>query len=244
VSEQQQEASVLVESGEYYREAMRWYSTKYHSPIAERALLIIITVGAAVVTLMTIISLFMVLPLVDTKTMIVRVPQSLDRVARVQQLMTDPRGNPNHAVMEWFVSNFVEVRESYDIDKQERYNVRVWALSSQPVYAQYSAYYKGAESPTRRFERHTKRSVSVRDITVKEVESLGRIDGSPAETVDVKATVQFEATELSSREERKSAWVADIAFRFSKIHVDQITGEMTPMEFKVTGYESKQLGLE
>lgn len=233
-----------MESGEYYREALRWYSIKYHSPIAERALLIIITLGAGIVTLMTIISLFMVLPLVETKTMIVRVPQSLDRVARVQQLMTDPRGNPNQAVMEWFVSNFVEVRESYDIDKQERYNVRVWVLSAPQVYAQYSNYYKGPDSPTRRYERHTKRQIDVRNVTVKNVESQGRIDGSPAETVDIKAVVQFEALELSSREERKSAWVADIAFRFSKIHVDQITGELTPMEFKVTGYESKQLGLE
>lgn len=240
----QQETGVAIESGEYYREALRWYSVKYHSPIGERALLVIIAIAAFIITFMTIISLFMLLPIVETKAMIVRVPQSLDRVARVQPLMKNPRDDANQAVMDWFVKNFVEVRESYDIDRQERFNVRVWVLSSPKVYSEYAGFYKGDQSPTQRYERHTKRLVNVKNIKVLETLSQGHIDNSPAETIDVNAKVEFEASEMSSREERKSAWVADITFRFSKIHVDQITGELTPMEFKVTRYESKQLGLE
>lgn len=244
MKKQQQDIGLAVESGEYYRDALRWYSTLYHSPIGERALLIIVAVMAAIVTFMTVVSLFMLLPIVETKAMIVRVPQSLDRVAKVQPLMEKPRDDPNKAVMNWFVENFVNVRESYDIDKQERYNVRVWVLSSPKVYSEYSSLYKSNESPTRLYERHTKRTIEVNGIRINNISSEGHVDDSPAETISVNSTVQFTATESNSREDRKSLWSADITFRYSKIHVNQETGELTPMEFKVTSYTSKQLGLE
>lgn len=238
------ETSVAVESGEYYREALRWYSVLYHNPISQRAILIIIACAAGLITTMTVLSLFIALPMVETVSMIVKVPQSLDRVARYQPLLENPRQDPNQAIMNWFVGNFIEVRESYDIDKQERMHRRVWVLSADNVYKDYFNLYKSEASPTLLYERHTKRTVKVDSIRVVEETLLGKLDDSPAETVDVRANVKFIATEASSSAERKTAWTSDITFRYSKIHVDQITGEITPMQFKVTGYESKQLGLE
>lgn len=239
-----QEVKQSVESGEYYRDALKWYGTKYHAPISQRALLIIITSIAVAIIMMSLTGLFVLLPLVETKPMIVRVPESLEKVARVVQLTDNPHEDANKVVMEWFIKNFIDVREEYDIDKQQTYFRRVYVLSSPKVYSDYVALYKSSASPTIKYERHTKRVVDVKDIDMYDVNVVESATGSRAEVVDVKARVSFSAVEQTPAENLKTEWQADIAFRFSKIHVDQVTGKITPMEFKVTGYESKQLGLE
>lgn len=244
MSDSNKDVTQGVESGEYYRDARRWYGTIYHSPISERALLIIITSLAGVATMMALIGLFMLLPLTENKTMIVHVPESLERVARVERMTSDSSEDPNLVVMNWFITNFITVREQYDIDKQQMYFKRIFVLSTPRVYNDYVSVYKGSNSPTVRYERHTKRHVNVTDIHIKDTEVLEEATGSSAEVIKVNAQVKFVATEESPTEDRNSLWLADITFRFSKIHVDQVTGAITPMEFKVSSYDSKQLGLE
>lgn len=244
MSDSKHDVTESIESGEYYRDAMRWYGTMYHSPISQRALLIIITVIALLITLMAVIGVFVMLPLSETKTMIVRVPESLSKVARVEQMTENPAQDPNQIVMNWFVSDFIKAREEYDIDKQQSYFKRVYVLSSPGVYDDYVTLFKSSQSPTVRYERHTTREVEMNNIRVESVNVVESATGSAAEVVDVTAKVKYTATETTPTDDRNSIWLADIAFRFSKIHVDQVTGDITPMEFKVTGYESKQLGLE
>ena len=244
MSDSNKDVTQGVESGEYYRDAMRWYGTMYHSPISERAILIIITCLAGIATIMALIGLFMLLPLTENKAMIVRIPESLSKVARVEQMTENPSQDPNLIVMNWFVGNYINVREEYDIDKQQMFFRRVFALSSPVVYNNYVAVYKRSDSPTVRYERHTKRLVDITDISIQNSEVMKEASGNTPEMLQVKAQVKFVATEESPTESRNSLWLADITFRFSKIHVDQVTGAITPMEFKVTGYESKQLGLE
>ncbi|MCH2546979.1 MAG: VirB8/TrbF family protein [Alphaproteobacteria bacterium] len=233
-----------IESGEYFRDAMRWYGTRYHSPISERALLIIITAFAFFITIMALIGLFVLMPLSDTKTMIVRVPNSFDKVARVEQLTENPAQDPNFVVMTWFANNFINVREAYDIEQQQANFKRVFVLSEPQVYDDYVMLYKSINSPTALYERHTTRSIDVIDIDIIDTEVVSPGGGNDSEMLQVSAKAKYVATEKGGAEERKSIWGADITFRFSKIHVDQVTGAITPMIFKVTGYNSKQLGLE
>lgn len=86
MSDSTQDVNQRIQSGEYYRDAMRWYSTMYHSPIAERAMLIIVSGMAVVIILMALIGVFLLLPVTETKTMVVRVPDAMDKVARVERL--------------------------------------------------------------------------------------------------------------------------------------------------------------
>jgi type IV secretory pathway component VirB8 len=193
---------------------------------------------------MATIGFFMLLPLTEHKTMVVSIPDAMTKVARVKQMTVDPSQDANLIVMKWFVQNFVEVREQYDIDKQQQYFKRVYALSNNDVYSKYVAIYKSANSPTVRYERHTKRLVDVDRIDIQNIQVLEPASGNTPEVIQVQAQVRYMAIEASPTEERNSLWQADITFRFSKIHVDQVTGAITPMEFKVSAYESKQLGLE
>ena len=95
MSEIKQDVAQSVESGEYYRDALRWYGTMYHAPISHRALLIIITGVALLITFLAMIGLFMLTPLMETKPMIVRVSDSLERVASVAPLMDGPLKEKN-----------------------------------------------------------------------------------------------------------------------------------------------------
>lgn len=244
MSESSEDNSHSIESGEYYRDAIKWYGTMYHSPIGERALLIIITVIAGIITFMAMICLFMLMPLAESKPVVIRIPDSLDKIVHVQPMMAHSTEDPNEAVMRWFVSNFIEVREGYDIEKQEMLHKRVWVLSAPQVYREYVKLYKGPQSPTIKYERHTKRNISVRNVQITNVDVIEPASGESPGVSDIRATVEFVATENTSNGNRKSVWDADITFRFSEIHVNQATGKITAMEFKVTGYESKQTGLE
>jgi type IV secretory pathway component VirB8 len=243
VSDSHQDVKQSVESGEYYRDAMKWYSTVYHAPISQRALLIIITSMAVAIIMMSMTGLFILLPIKETKPMIVRVPDSLARVAQVVPLTNSPQEDPNVAVMRWFMEDYVTSRESYDINRQQFYMNRVARLSAAEVTRAYAAVFRSSKSPTNRYESHTKRIIDISKIRIEDVDVVESATGSRPEVISVEAYVEFQATEAAPTEERKSMWGADISFRFTKIHVDQVSGEITGMKFVVTDYESKQLGL-
>ena len=223
----QEDLAKSIESGEYYRTAVHWYSTIYHAPIGERAILIVIT-GLTVLTIfMVFLSVFSLWPLADVRPVISYVPQTDDKIARVIPLMDSPRDDPNVALRTWFLIDYIRNRESYDVNKQESFNKRTWALSSEQVYSVYAEYYRSMQSPTIRYERHTKRIIDVRTVQLHDSHH---------------ATIEFVAVEDAPGEDRKSYWQADIHFDYKPIEVNQYTGTVTPMAFKVTEYQSKQTG--
>lgn len=227
MSEQTEEHRRLLESGEYYRDAVQWYSALYHSPIAERALLFVITTLSVAITMITLLAFFSLLPLKETQSIMVPVPDSMDRIAIMRPLVSSPKEDPNRAVLFWLLEDFVEVREAYDIDELDPFYQRVCAQGNNAICQEYINLYRGAESPTRKYERHTQREIRVRQVRI---------------TGENTARVEFMAIETNDVEEVRSTWYADITFRFSEIEVDQDTGEITPMTFTVTDYESKQTG--
>lgn len=244
MSESRQDINQSIESGEYYRDALSWYGTMYHAPISQRAMLIIITSCAVAIIMMSLTGLFILLPLSDTRPMIVHVPESIEHVATVRRLTDSPNQDPNNVVMDWFVRDFVEKREAYNVDEQTQYFARVQKLATEKVYKDFVSLYRSSNSPTLRYERHTKRNIEVRNVDIKDVDVVESASGNSPEVIDVEAYVEFQATEEAPSEERKSLWGADITFRYSKIHVDQVSGDITQMKFTVTDYKSKQLGLE
>lgn len=244
MSESRQDINQSIESGEYYRDAMSWYGTMYHAPISQRAMLIIITSCAVAIIMMSLTGLFILLPLSDTRPMVVHVPESIEHVATVRRLIDSPTQNPDDVVMDWFIHDFVEKREAYNVDEQIKYFNRVGKLSTEEVYRDFMNLYRSKASPTLRYERHTKRSIEIRDVDIKDVRVVESASGNSPGVIDVDAYVEFQATEEAPTEQRKSLWGADITFRYTKIHVDQISGDITQMKFIVTDYKSKQLGLE
>ena len=215
-----------IDSGEYFQEALKWYSTVYHSPINSRAMLVIITGLISIISFLTVLSVFLILPLEENRPVPLRVSNSDEKVGKVRMMLQDLDDTPDDAIKRWLIKNFVLVRESYDINYQETFHKRVWALSSEPVYKEYVQLYRGDESPTIKYERHTIRTVAVTSITY----------------YSDKAKVDFTASEESASGEKKTLWQADIAFRYEEIKVDQSTGKVAPMKFEVTKYQSKPIG--
>lgn len=226
--EQTNEQKQLIESGQYFKDALSWYALTCEFPIGERAFLIVVTTLSSLITFAAVLSFFLILPMTEVQTMVLKLSRSFDVVASVKPLVTRPDEDPNHAVLRWSLRNFVEAREGYNIDRQDSFHLRVYHIAEAQVYKDYVDLYSGPNNPTAIYERHTNR-----EIKVKRVRMIDETNG----------VVEFEATEDNkSKDPVKSLWVADISFRFTEIEVDQITGEITPMTFKVTSYKSKQTG--
>ncbi len=225
--EQTDEHRQMLESGAYYDEALKWYSLQYHHPISQRAILIVVTVLCVIITLSALISFFTLLPLREIRPMVVFTEDSLERVASVQPMMDSGFGDPNEAILEWLLADYVNAYEAYDYERQQIFLRRVHAQSERGVYAGLAQQYRTTASPTVKYERHTRRNISVRSVSIKD---------------ENRATVRFTATEEGQGGSNSTEWVADIAFRFTGIEVNQRTGAITPMTFQVTNYQSKKSG--
>ncbi|MGB1540020.1 MAG: VirB8/TrbF family protein, partial [Rickettsiales bacterium] len=190
----------------------------------------IITGMAVVITFFSLFSLFALLPVQEVRPLVIEVENAMDKVGRVETLINTPDEDPNIALIRWHLKDYVKARESYDIKYQEQWNRRVWAQSEGATYKAYKDYHLGREGPRWRFEGHTRREVKVAGV---------RILGADRAQVDFLVTIR---SDKANSEVRKSIWRADIAFRFTEIKVDQISGEVSPMEFKVTDYKSEKIG--
>lgn len=237
------EVKQSVESGEYFREARKWYDHLYHAPISHRSILILITGLAVAIIFMSLMSLFIFLPVRENAPMVVRMSDSIQKMSRVEPLVQSYREDVDLAVMKWFIRDYISVYEGYDINRQQFFFRRVYALSAPEVYRAYVNFYKSAGSPTFKYERHTKRTTRVENIRFLSEDIIEDRSGNQGEIVEVKAKVTFVGVEEAQTEILEKAFEADVVFRYQKLFVDQQSGVITPMEFIVTDYKSKQLGL-
>lgn len=231
--EEQKEINALIESGAYFDEVRRWYNVKYHSPISERVFFIVITTMTAIVTLLAVRSFTAIFPIAPLEPVIYFVPDIENKVARLTEL-SEATDDPNAVIQKFLITEYVKDREGYSGERLER-NVRAIHQSSSPEeYQRYRSWLdpSNPNSPITLYERHTERDVDVRNVTIR----IGK--GAEADGFGMyQAIVPFVATVRRGGNDQLSHWKAEVTFRYKKLVVDQTTGHVTPMEYRVVGYK-------
>ena len=225
-----------VRSGDYYSDAMAWYQTKYHSPMPERCLFIVITALAIATTFFSVRAVLGLFPLTNETPIAIYRANIDNTTARMVSLARDG-GDVNAPLRKYFVSDYVLTRERYVPQLLEQHVRHIKHLSSPAVYKAYRKYIavSNPKSPVVQYERHTVRNVAVRTIRI-----------TPADKSDddrghyYNATVEFEAVTVSIDENNTSRWVAELEFRYLDLEVNQDTGAESPMEFLVTSYAVRE----
>ena len=209
----------------YFTAAREWYGVVYHYPITDRALYTVMCLVALLTLLVAGIVLYDLFPLNKKRPIIVYSGDVFGETSGVSRL-AGPQEDYNLAIIRHILPGYVKMREhyEYDVEKLEEGFSVIRHQSSRQVFEAYQSYMnpKNRASPLTRYGKSIKRQVTIGDHSVN------------LEQKPYTARVWFEARIDDGRRVHKNKYVADIAFRFSKIQVDQRTGVVFK-ESMVTG---------
>lgn len=226
-TEANDEINRKIESGEYFREARNAYAHMYLDPMVERYLFGVITFLALLIFLFALVSMARLFPLV---TPVPFTYMSNDLAEELPVISALPGGheNPNAALKRFLVTQYLTRRESYDIARLEL-NVR--AIKSQSTPEVFDAWQRqldpgNPESPITLYQRHSTRSINVLNTQF---------------LPDGNAEVLYEAIVDNRQEQRKTRMMANVAFRYADVTIDQNNGQTSRLEFLVTDYRTRRL---
>lgn len=230
-TEELAEISDKVKSGEYYRESRSMYDAFVHDTMSERYLYVLITITSCAILLIALLAVQGIYPLQKSLPFIVAAEDLVEDVPRITSLLNDKGDDANLALMKFYLSNYITIREEYSIDKLDRNVNGVKSQSSPEVFVKFQNIINPSnpQSPIKIFQRHSIRKISVLAINIQSVDDT------------YEAEVLFEAKVEGKAAAKKSRWQANISFNYSGIGLDGDTGKVKPSSFLVTGYSNKIL---
>lgn len=233
VSEEQQHVNELIRSGSYFEEARRWYQTLYIGPIAERTFFLIVASLAGLVALAGIISVLSLLPIIERPALLIPNDRLSEVALGLKRMRTHYRPI-DQAMQEFFVKQYVFMRESYDAVHYPKDYAFIHAHSDKPTFDAYANSYDTAnpESPLVTLGERGQRLVRIHWADVNE-SSEPKV-----------ATVRFSTETIIGDAATIREWTATIGFYYSALAVtpvtDPATGEMRTQTqepvFKVVNY--------
>jgi type IV secretion system protein VirB8 len=233
ITQEQQEITELVRSGAYFDETKKWYQALYIGPIAERTFFLIIAFFAILVAVAGIIAVLALLPLVERPGILV----SNDRMDEVAMNLRPMHrvGEPLDAnVRNFYLRQYVVMRESYDKANYPRDYVFVRAHSDEPTFADYASFFAptNPKSPLVTLGEYGFRIARVQSVEVNT-------------QVEPKiANVRFSTETTRPDGVTTEEWTATIGFYYSAFEVrsvlDPVSGEARAVteepDFKVVSY--------
>lgn len=230
----QKQVKESVRKGEYFQDAREWYAAKYLQPISMRAQFIVLTVLIIIATAISVYTMqrsfvSMAMPFSIYAKDQVELYPLLKKLAR----RTEPL---EISVARYFVSKYVELRESYNYvdfmeENKDTLMIKVQALSSRRIFKEYTTSLDPEEninSPIILYKNQVRRSVEVTGVEFKKVD--GALDS---------AVVNFTAIEQSKDSSTQKRYKADIHFMISDIA--NVSEGKEKLSFLVTSYKIYQL---
>lgn len=214
-----------VKSGEYFRESRKSYNILYIDTLADRYLYMLFAGLNTLCFFLSVIALTMLFPLNETVPFTYYAENIDEEVPILKPLKSSAEEPTNIAIKRFMAGQYVELRETYDIDRLERLALAVQNLTSEQEFAQWEQYMdpSSAESPVARYQRLAKRAINVRGVKL---------------LPDNKAEVLFEAQVITENEVNTTNHLAFIDFDFKDVTIDQNTGETSPLSFVVKQYRT------
>ncbi len=223
------ELAEKVRSGEYFREMRQIYHTIYDDPMAERYLYMVLTAISVLIMLVTLMAANAFLPLTKEVPFIYKIQDIVEDLPRMQRL--GPRGiDANYLIKRFLLSNYVNMREQYEVRLLDRNANGIRSQSTPEVYDEFQRMMdpRNPQSPITLFQRQSTRKVEILSV-------------APSGGAEDEMEVVYNEIVQTDREIKKTPMAANIAFRFSNIEIDQETNAFTPLEFVVTRYQTRRL---
>ncbi len=221
-----------IKSGEYYRAAREQYHILYSDPLSDRYLYLGMTMLSLLIMLVALIDIKLILPLEEKMPFIYNTQDIVEDLPSIQRLGKRTE-DTNYLLKTYLASNYVKFRENYNVLTIDRNANAIRTQSTPEVFEEYQQLMdpQNTSSPIALYQRHSNRTVEILDVR-------------PASNADDEneIEVEYDAIVESAMERKKTRMLANIAFRFSDITIDQLKdGTLPPLEFTVTRYQTRRL---
>lgn len=224
-----------VDSGDYFRDSVDWYCSKYVTPISQRIYMMIIVV-------FSIISAFTMFQLFFEDLVVKRYPIVLDSEDSVKyfpviKAISEFKEPINISVARYLAGHYVRMREEYKYvdaigEKGKAADQMIQGMSSRRVYREYADYMSpktNADSPFVVYKNYVQKLISITN-----VELLGGY------FLPDKAIVKYQVTEKHNDNDVKSNWIAEISFSMLDLEKKDSEGKST-LSFTITSYQTYKL---
>ena len=229
-----------IESGQYFKDAMSWYHTKFTYVQTQFSLMLVVAMLAFVGFLLTFSGLVGFLPVSDKKLFVVY--QSITPDTRLTlQTLSKPGDNPHIQLAKYYLSEYTKSREEYSPTRNDRNLNFVSLLSDDATLQDYLDYTSNTnpESPIIVYANRGTREISIKSVTFTDA------TGKPVEEPEnpEHAVVKFTASENFGNEGSKvSNYQANLSFKYDKLEVDQKTHQLTKEpKIVITTYTTKSI---
>jgi len=227
VKDEYAEIADSIRTGEYFRKARAMYDLSVHDLMAERYLYVFITLLSVITFVTIVMAMGALYPLAPPVPFIFNSTNIVDDIPHIKPLAHKGE-NPSTALLRFFVQNYVTMREEYNIDTFDR---DVSGIQSQTIPAVFDEFKQAVdpgnpESPIALYQRYSKRKITTVSSRLTDQDHMD---------------VTYEATVEGKGEVKKSRWQANIAFQYSGLALDEKTGQVKPIGFVVTHYQTKRL---
>ena len=234
-----QEIAHLIRSGEYFKQAHAWYTTKYMTVLSERFFFIVLTLIAGFTMLFALLGLIGLMP-VNQQVPFYYYSRDISRELPLMQPLRRSKTEPiNNALRRFYVTKYVENRENYILNKLQSQFRMIQKHSDETAFSVYRRFIdpSNPRSPITLYQRNKIKEVQVNNVSIMADAKPGRYN----------ATVDFTARVKSMGSETSSVWQAQLLFEYKDLMVDQTEQKsdkplkVTPMTFSVLEYTAREL---
>lgn len=219
-------------SGEFYAEARDAYSFHVHDSMAERYFYAGITLFSFIILIVALGAMGSMFPLSRSVAFMYENADFAKSLPVVEPLKTQRKEDANAALRRFLMSNYVLQREGYRLSQLERNGNGVRAQSTEEVYAAYEQAIdpRNPQSPIAMFQGNFVREIKI---------ISGRTTKADLASGEYTGEVVFDAFVNSSGRRDTTRWIANIAFRYQPVLVDD-EAKITPFQFMVTQYSVRR----
>lgn len=238
---QDEELYQRIKDGTYYEDGREWYSVVYMSLMSERFFFIVLSSLALTTLLFAVLSFFAILPLKPITTFLYENSRGATHFAHLKPLREDNDEDVNHAVRKYLLKHYVTSRESYE---RSRYGFYVKVVQQNSDNAAFEVYRRHIDRSNPKSPITLYGAASIRDVEVKSMQ----ITRDEEQENRYSARVKFTALVRSPKGGNVSNWTSEVDFYYKDVEVVDADNsdrapddpvEITPMEFRVTGYRTE-----
>ncbi len=171
MAEQDKQIADAIRSGSYFVEARKWFEAMYIGPISERTFFLIIALLAGLVAFFSLAAVIRFMPITNRDPVLVYATDRHDDVYMTLVPLTKKGEAANHAITEFFLTQYVLAREGY-FSQTFASNARfVREQSDVESYNAYATAYSpsNAASPFAGLGEYGQRLITMRSVRVDPV---------------------------------------------------------------------------
>lgn len=217
----------LIESGEYFEEAKRWYKTSYIHPFSQRSFLLIISVISLVVFLSILVNIYNLFPMKREVQYVINSADLRGKSVKISKATYDER-DVQLSITNILVNKYIVAREKYTYQDLKKQFIYVKNNSTRVIFQRFLSFMSidNPESLILKYQKNVNRDVTI-------------VSSSYPDQNNAIVTLHTVAKDITGKKFEDKLWQIKLQFDIDKVDINVSSGKK--FNFTVTNYETIML---